>query len=350
MKNINNISIVATTYKGQENTVLQILNLNRPENQTLEYLDWRYLGEKSPIPPVIFWVLNEKGAPVGMSALIYRAYWCNGVKQYVGIRGDTSVNKSLRGQGIGKRLLGEILEHINKSEIKEAFSLANEGSHRASKAAGWMIGETFSPFVLLINPSKKIEEKIKSQMLSQLLGRLYFLKHMLKTLSKNDCRLQLIHVDSFDNDFNTFWNNYNKDEIFLRDRSIPTLEWRYLKHPHKTYEICKIHYDNVMVGFFIYHVVNENGINICHVVDFIVTQYSLIEVIALKFSRYLYKKFLRLYSVRLPLNDSNLYGPELKKAGFFKRAPDGVITKIFSNTEYWPKDVRWNITLGDKDI
>lgn len=346
----NNIEFLTTGFKGFEDDVLELFNLNRPVPATKKDLEWRYLGEKSPVDPIIFWVVDNNGKKVGMSSLILRAYWINGEKYFIPVRADTSVNKSLRGKGVGKKLLMEQKRYLEKSDFPVGFALSTPLTLHVGKAAGWLSDDLVIPYVMGIEPSNKIEEKLKNKTLSKIIGKIYYLFYLLKIKINNDSQIAIKKADEFDEAFDIFWNGYNKKGKFTRDRNRKILEWRYLKHPTLKYEICKIFYNEKMIGYLIYNMEQAGWMVVCSIYDFVITETNLVKPAILQFSRYIKDNYPRLSSIRIHLNEKNEYNFMLKKTGFHKRQATGAVVKYIKSGINIPGPECWNINLGDKDI
>ncbi len=340
------VSFSVTTYEGHEKEVLEILNRNRPEKFSVKYLNWRYLGEKSPIPPIVFWIHSEDGTRIGMSALIFRSYWVNDKRHYFAISGDTSISKECRGKGAGKKLFKFKTAYIKDKRYTCAFGIGTPAAVRVVSHAGWETVDNLSPYVYLINISGKIYKVIKNKSLAKIIEYLYVLCSKTKLFLLKNSSYNLIAVEDFDDSFDSFWVELDKKNIVLRDRSSAILRWRYSTHPFEKISTYKIIRNQKFVGYIIWKQLN----NMVIIYDLIVIEKDHIKPSLRLFIKEILK-IKEIESIRIPLiNVNHPYASKLIKTGFIKRSDEGVF-QIYSPTnteEYISK--KWFVSNVDKDI
>ncbi|MBL6992775.1 GNAT family N-acetyltransferase [Desulfobacula sp.] len=345
LNNDDEISFSITPYIGYEREIKKILDENRDEEFTHEYLDWRYLGEESPIPPLIFWVYLSKGPCIGMSALIFRAYWKNNKKIYLAVSGDTSISKDYRGKGIGKKLFKYITVFLEKNK-NYGFGIGTPVVTSILSSIGWKKVDKLYSYVYLIDSSEKINEKINHKSLSKVLGYFYSIFCKVKLSFFNTSAYQLKKVHNFDHDFEMFWENFDKTGIILRDRSLPILEWRYLKHPRHTFTTLKFFKHNTFIGFLIYRTDDNYNITIY---DVLVNRDESAMVLSL-FIKYFFKKKKSHKLEMILINETHFLSGMLQKVGFFMRTEDIFLQMLTPDglKEIYSSSIL--VTQGDKDI
>lgn len=343
---IDPVSFSVTAYSGFEDEVLNLRNRNRAKPRTREYLDWRYLGQKTIIPPVIFWVYSDK-RPVGMAGLIFRPYWINGEIKYIGVLGDISLDSELRGKGIAKDFFIFINSYLNDNSTSFAFVIPNIPAQKTLSSAGWQIQEKLIRHIFMLNPCEKLLSIIKIKSLSNLISVIYKTLIGLKIRYKAKGNYKMEFVNKLDHSFDTFWNNIRKDKLILNDRSASTLTWRYLDHPYSRCRVVKFIAAGNFIAYLIYYIREDR--KECIIYDILSNHDTNIEAIIWEFLMYV-KKNVEVDMVNLVINQKNRYAAHLGNMGFSKRKGENLfqIYKIVPPDDTAQND--WYITLGDKDV
>jgi GNAT superfamily N-acetyltransferase len=338
------ISFSVTSFEEYQEEILRIRNNNRHWQQTLGYMRWRYRGEVSPYPPVIFWVRLPDGTSVGMAAIIFRPYWVNNKLHYFAVLGDISVDEKMRGKGVGRKFLQFINSYIEKESYFCSLVIPNNAVRKSLEKSGWIVAETFVWYVLFVNPASRIYNLLKSRVLAEVLNSFYhtIMSMRLSRISIDNYKLE--KANTFDKSFDLLWQAYPKWGIILRDRSSVSLRWRYEKHPDRNYEIIKFLYEEKFVGYIIYEIGSEGK---CFIEDILIFEAASIKPIMKLFISEMWKnKNVRVIRVKLNVNHS--YADELEKTGFIKRM-GGDIIQTFTPQAISPVDCKWFLNRGDKD-
>lgn len=334
------------TYNGNEGHILDLLKKNRAEAHDKNYLNWRYLGEKIGISPVIFFVKSNDQKIIGMTSYIFRTYWSGNEKIIMAIGGDTSLNKEFRGTGAAKGLFDLKTSYIREKEDICALGLGTPPVVKLNSKAGYQTGEQLADYTYLIDYVPKLLEILKIRFLSNMLGGLLKRFNKIKINKARTDGYRLFDVDKFDSSFDSFWSDFDKTGLITRDRSILTLRWRYEKHPYIKFNISKIYKNDNFIGYIIYSIDNRNII----VFDLIFQKKAFAkDAIILFIKKNMTRKDVN--SIKIPLlSENHLYIPILKKIGFINRGISGVIQYYCPHKSIDLHNKKWFITLGDKDI
>jgi len=351
----NRFSYSMTGYEGNEENLLRLLNRNRATRQDRNYLDWRYLGEPASPPAILFWVHDEKGKRVGVSSLIFRAYCVDGEPCFFGVRGDTSLEKAFRGQGLGKGLFIYMMKHIDEQEYVCTFGLANEASARASVAAGWTVQDSFLPYVLVIDPADKLFDLCKNRFAAERIGGMYGRFYKRRTRFFRHGEFRTVPAEEFDGSFDETWRRIRDRKGIMRRKDAPTLNWRYARHPQMKFLTKKVLKGHEVVGFAIYRIVRDvdgQGWNVvvCTIYDFCLTEREDVPLALKTLIRDLLDDTPEITSIRINMNEKNPEATGVQKAGFRKRGKDGVLTTYMRSGSIACRSNHWFMTLGDKDI
>ncbi|MBU3193968.1 GNAT family N-acetyltransferase [Clostridium algidicarnis] len=91
----------------------------------------------------------------------------------------------------------------------------------------------------------------------------------------------LIHIiDKFTNDYNKLFLDVSNEYDFIVKRDIEYLNWRFIKNPVNKYYILEYREDNVLKGYSVYKIYNEENVLYSDIVDFLaINKYVFIELI-----------------------------------------------------------------------
>lgn len=343
---MNDYTFSQTPYEGYEEEALYLRNNNRDIPVSRAYMDWRYVGQKSNHPPLIFWASDKRGQRVGMVGMVFRPYWVNGQQFDFAVIGDISLDASLRGKGIAKKLFEYMNAHIIKEKYYTAFVIPNIPAQKSLSSTGWAIEESIVPHVYIVNPWEKINERLKNECISKVLGKTFqmFVNLKFKIISTKGIRIE--NVDSFEEPFDNFWSIFNKKGIIIRERSAEFLSWRFLEHPYNNFKIFKFIKNNQCIGYIIYLMDKKNTTSTIY--DLILLNEYYVKPTISLFVKTLYQAN-NIGSVRISLNQHHPYSDALTKVGFFKRK-DTIVFQSYPK-RHNADDVACNFffTSSDKD-
>ena len=332
-------------YAGNEETILEVRNRNRRVKQSRTYLDWRFTEPKRSQQPLVFLVKASDGKIVGMVAVIWRQYQVRGESIFFPIMGDIALDESHRGQGLATKLFNFIGEYSRQNNSPGLFVMPNEIASRRLASAGWTTLGQLAPYVCVLDSSKKLKKFLRLGLLVNA-GR-FIQQSLLKRVLSFHTRSNILikTVSSFDSDFDTFWKNYPKSKIIVRDRSAATLKWRYSDQPGASYGIQKFYHDNKFVGYAVFDQFTDPGD--CLICEFMVAEQSLFNSCLAQFLKQMMSSA-GILTVRTILIEDGAAARDLKPFGFVKRSP---ITpfQIFNAPPNTLNPDDWFISAGDKD-
>lgn len=339
-------SFSVTGYTGHEDQILEIRNRNRRTKQSREYLDWRYLGETSPTPPTIFWMRENDGPIVAMASLIFRPYAVNGETRYFAVLGDISVNEECRGEGLSRKLFGFMNNHIRKARIPVAFVMPNKAAENALRTAGWTTIGKLVPRIFVARPWEKCKAILKIDALARLVCWGLELWTGAAISFQMQPGLSLQPVETFDQEFQTFWERLPKAGMIMRERSVSALTWRYRKQPDAKFSIGKFYYRGTLVGYVVSSIDEEK--RMCLISDFVVIDWDLFKPCMALFVRRAVQNP-NVVTVRIVFTESSPYARQLWKMGFIPRGPVTAFQAYHTIDSRLMNPGTWFVTAGDKD-
>jgi GNAT superfamily N-acetyltransferase len=345
---IQDCRFLVSGYVESRDEILRLRNANRQIPQNLDYLDWRYQQLQGAPEPVVFWAVSKSGQRVGMASLIFRPYWINGAPKFFAVLGDISLDKALRGIGLGRRLLHFLTNYIDLNFPGiVAFVMPNAAARKSLKAIGWQTVGSLIPHVFLLNPDRKLHKLLKSTWMASRISRLYtraVFQILSRTIQK-ECSLQL--VDQLDESFEVFWRNFPKGNLVLRDRSVESLTWRFLDHPQNQILIARVNRDRELVGYVAFEIAQGDREVLVH--DLIVAKDGDVRsVVALFVLKCL--DFENICTIRMVTSDSHPFEKGLSRFGFVRRKSESVF-QVHTATDSAVNSCNvWVLTWGDKDI
>jgi cellulose synthase/poly-beta-1,6-N-acetylglucosamine synthase-like glycosyltransferase len=305
------LSISVTGYCGYEEEILTVRNRNRKTPQTRANLDWRYQGEQTGLPPLVFWLRDENGDLLAMGALIFRSYLVAGHERFFAVLGDISVEYQHRGKGLSKELYRRINTYIATHNFDCAFVMPVHLAEKGLAATGWRkIGE-LSPFVIVTNPTEKFARILKLKPAAKIFSFLVRTLTRKLVALKLQANVSLCETEEFDDEFESFWQSLPKAGTILRTRNRQLLHWRFRQHSDARYSIYKFHASGNFVGYIVSRSSASDGI--CFIEDFLVAKPDLVQpCMALFLKQALADN--RIKTVRIVLVNPSNYVPKLKRA------------------------------------
>lgn len=342
---IDGIRFAITGYVGQEEDVLQMLNATRPTPRTREFLDWRYLGEGSEKAPRIFWLHAPDGRAIAMAALIFRPYWVRGERRMLAVLGDISVDPAWRGKKLSTQLIQAINTELTAESGSDGLVMANTVGDRSVASAKWETIAQLQLYVCLVNPARRLTKVGISPRVSNLPVRIYqrALGCRLHRLTRDDLSFQ--SVAEFDASFQSFWNDFPKQNLILRDRGLDTLKWRY-RQPGLRCSIGKFFHRDRFIGYVVHQMPDTTGF--CPVLDFLVAQPELARPCLALFLQHALRQP-EIASVHLVLGGEATLAAHPEALGFFRRSAGGVLRSYPRRVTNWSTKAAWYVTSGDKD-
>lgn len=281
-----------------------------------------------------------------MISIIYRSYYVDGKKQYFAIRGDASINKEYRGQGIGKLMYSYLSKYMDNSYCPCSIGLPNPKAAAAAQSVGYKNIDDFIPLTYLFDVRNKLKIE-ENTVFSNLIGTSvrYFQKLRLGLKRTNNITYEFTSI--VDSSFHKLWELLPKDNSVLRDRSRETLIWRYQKHPTQKFVFFKLKVSNELVGYFVFH---QKKSCVIYVYDIILIKHELLKPSISLFLKTMMKTFKKVESIRIYMNEKHPYYKAFLAMGFIKRERESAVVAHFNHSNFPENKMSWYVTLGDKDI
>ena len=338
-------SCIVTEYAGNEQEVLRLRNATRANPETREYVDWRYQTPPGAPHPKVFWLVSASGERVGMASLIFRPYWRHGLPVHVAVLGDISVAQSLRGRGLGQRLLRFTTEYLKEHcSDCHGFVLPTEAARRSLAAVGWSPAGELIPHVLAIDPAPQLRAVLRSVWLTQRVCQIYrsLARVLLRRHLLRDGTLQF--VSEPDEAVGELWRSSRKDGRVMRDLSVRTLMWRYATHPRTKFTFAKLMRGGELHAFMVLTLDAQS--RACSIYDVLAKSTTDLScILALYALEAMGARDVR--TLRISVDNNHPYRRSIRRLGFVPRPPGAPVQEHpCCAAERTP----WSITSGDKDV
>ena len=312
---------------------------------TRRWLDWRYAQTPGVAAPRVFWIRYGDQPPVGMASLIFRRYWVNGEPRDVAVLGDISLSKKLRGQGLGRELMDFIGRHLSSWPQHAAFAIPASAEEGALTGTGWTTAGVLVPHVFMVDPTEKLSHVLPRPWLARGVSAVF--KRVVATALRlsNTRKLWLQFVDDVDETFDTFWRQFPKRNVILRDMSQEALRWRYMRHPETHFRIAKLMSGEGLEGYMVFEVGRRDPT--CRIRDVMVKRPQDVRRMLTLFAQH-FQTMGSLKTIRLVIADGHPYARNLWTAGFVKRPPQVVFQVRSAGGAF--HQCAWHITSGDQDV
>jgi L-amino acid N-acyltransferase YncA len=235
----------------------------------MQYWTWKY--SKNPHGSPIIWVTEDKGRIVG-------CYILNPVRLRIGqvlLNGaqsvDAAVDKAYRGGGIFKKLAVAAITQAAKEEVNIIYAFPTEISYKGQVRIGYhpmfIIPKMFRVFRIGSLLERKI--RLSGSFFQKALGTMDVFQRINKKKisieSNHEIKVRVIR--DFDSRFEVFWKEICKENnSVLVERNLAYLNWRYIKHPEKSYTTYVCERNGEVVGYVVVNVeknasIERDGIN-----------------------------------------------------------------------------------------
>ncbi|WP_216456127.1 GNAT family N-acetyltransferase [Clostridium simiarum] len=234
---------------GDEYRILELFNEVFKKEMKLEYWTWRY-NRSSKRYINLMW---DDKILAGHYAVFPIKIKYNGSFIESGFSMTTMTSNNYKKLGIFKTLANQLyLDSYN--ELKIIWGFPNNNSlHGFIKYLEW--NNLFDVNMLRID-IELIEQELKNK---------YNFIHM---------------IDKFTNDYNELFSAISNKYDFIVKRDADYLNWRFIKNPENKYYILEYREDNVLKGYSVYKIYEEENILYSDIVDFLaINKYVFIELI-----------------------------------------------------------------------
>jgi hypothetical protein len=319
-------------------------NQGRDTPRTREYLDWRYHEPGGAPEPEVFW-LESAGQAVGMASVVYRRYWVDARALYLAVLGDITLNPGLRGRGLGQKLLRSVTSQLGTSgRSTYGFVIPTAAARRSLTAVGWQDRGRLTTYVLPLDPSARLRADLRDSALAQLFSRAWqtTLAGFLKFRTRAGDRL-VVQTEP-DDSFHAIWEQVEKRDAVMRDRSLATCVWRYVEHPHVRFQFVRFFRGERLAGYLVFEPGDlQSGWTIY---DLLLSRQADLGALLALFVRECAAGAAS--QLRVTLAETHPYRKQLAAIGFIRRDSSTLWQIHWGASSPGPRC--WWMTSGDKDI
>jgi len=336
-------------YDKCKHDLISFRNSNRETNRDELYFDWRYLGRKTEIKPVVVWAEDAKGEKVGSMSIVPHRYLADNSACLLGILGDISVDERCRGRGIAKQMLNFLPEIREIKKFSGCLVLPNVEAARPLEKTGWTTVSRLERYVKFLDVEQRLKSKLGSKAVRASFS--FPLNYMLSVLSFESLPIRTLGykaelADGFDSRFDALWKGLQKHDMVIGFRDSEYLNWRYARHPLVKYKIYTLVKNSILRGYIVFHYEGTT----CYIDDFMSTDEKHCQVRLMSYFLRFIKGVKSLSSVVLQSNKNDLSLVAPLRFGFFKRRDYQKLMLNFNDASLSANGSKWYLTAGDKDV
>lgn len=230
--------------------LLDLLKSSYDGWHSMEYWTWKY--KQNPHGHPLIWVAEDKRKIVG-------CYILNPVKIRLGRISilcaqsvDAAVDTACRGQGIFKRLARNTITQASQEGIVVTFAFPTEIAYKGQVRIGYRPMFIIPKIYKILNAHRLLEEQHNRFSL----GKASNILRLYEKVSKRRVRLMsnktltVKRINHFDSRFEVFWKRTCEGNTnVLIERNMAYLNWRYFKHPEKSYIVYVCEDDGEVIGY-----------------------------------------------------------------------------------------------------
>lgn len=319
---------------------------------------WRWLFMDAPAGKGYTWFADHDGFLAGQYTIVPVDMQILGRRVRTTQSVDTMTHSKYRKQGIFLALARDVYEEAKNDNVVLVYGFPNENSHPGFIKHLEFI--TLTNAKTLLRPVKiddAITAKLKIPVISSVLGyisRLFYdLIYPIKSGNTADVEIKSASrfPDESDKLFDTISGNF--PNLVVRDTRF--LNWRYVDHPKKEYEILLAYRGGTLSGYCVTGMMERRGLQVGCIMDIFAdpSDSKTISLLIGNAVKAMYKK--NMTAVTCMINDSSPFVKYLKRAGFrFSVRDFPYIIRVLHPEEVDLEKLRdmskWHITFGDADF
>ena len=261
---------------GNERDMEGILSLRRivfgeMEEDKLDPRFWRWEFTEGPDGKAFTYVIEDGERVVGHFADLPRRFSLRGKVVLGTVSIDLMVHPDFRRRGFFLKMGRYAAECVRKNQgsFMASFPIRRETINGFARL-GWKAVSRLPVLVYPIRFSNIVNHYLPFRFLSFLIGAMARLLHLFLYGSMEGKRIEGVEVDEvsqWDDRFDQFWEKARSLYPIMGVRSQPYFEWRYFRHPTRTYVVYRAMKREEMRGYVIMRKVDLLGFNSAVIVD-----------------------------------------------------------------------------------
>ena len=344
----------ANVLKDRE-IMVEILKKNRSrENYSYEdRYDWIYL--RNPDGNAIPWIIwnQEKGIPVGFTAVFPRRVLVDGKEQLCWNCGDFSIETRYRSLGVAIQLRTEAKRGVENGKVDFLYAHPNDRMAIVHLKAGHVRLGYMQRYALPLRIDNYFNTRFKNETLSKIMAlpaNLLLNMNLLFRKQRYGLNYMLHSIPKFESKHTDIFYEFAKKFRIIGIRDRIYLKWKYLDNPNYQYSLIDFYHRDKFVGYVLFS--NKNSV--ISIVEFIVYPEEFVYDALVLFIKLVRKTFPGVSSISTVTFENNYIIPFLKKLNFQYRndATSSVIT--YANPDSHLEDLiynkdSWFMSIGDRD-
>lgn len=234
--------------QGDETQIQQLYTKVFHKVRSHEMWKWKFLDHPTSINPFIL-VFEEEGKILGHISLWVATVFINGEESYIGLRIDTMVDPDARGKGIYRKLNESLLEKAKERGIKLLYGFPAEKAKAILLATTNGVHVTdITRYMMVVNP-RPLGEAILP-----FLKLFRFMTGVMKRKIKPVKLPRGFHIEKIthsDERFDQLASDLGHLKPIMLKRDAAYLNWRYVNHPEKEYEMLALTKDGTLKGYVV---------------------------------------------------------------------------------------------------
>ncbi|KGP92417.1 hypothetical protein N780_13515 [Pontibacillus chungwhensis BH030062] len=335
---------IRTYQPGDEPKIQALFTKVFHKERSNEEWEWKFLQHPNAHNP---WILlfEEEGEVLGHISLWIADAWIDGKQRTVGLRVDTMVDPDARGKGIYKKLNEKLLEEATEQGIDFLYGFPAEKAKELFLRYTGATHLTDMPrYVLMQRPVALLSSKLTPLKLFKMLDA-PISKWQTRKLKPHGGTIE--DVSEFDQAFDQLAEDTKHQAKAHLIRNAEYLNWRYTKHPEKTYKTFAYYKEETLRGYLTYSIEQKPDYTNGFIIDWLAREEEDWDIL-LKEAAQRLKEVDVIQTWSLKATSS---AKALEKHGFIhKDSPMPLVGKdIAHDTAHLHNDEAWYITPGDID-
>lgn len=242
---------------------------------SMDLFQWKVIDNY--IQEGIINIIKDNGKIVAITSVTPKMLYSDGEKILVGEIGDTYTDSSYQRQGMFTAVGNTSTQDALSKKMRLIYGTPNEQA-----LPGWLKKANYSvinklnvdALTLPLRPQPSILKGILwpiGIVSGYVLGMFLLLFFGIKKLQLINCKYTIEKNFGPTEGWDDLWESVSKKYSFILDRSRSAIVWRYVKNPNK-YLFYNLKLGQIIVGYLILRIVNNNGIIRYVISDFLMRQ------------------------------------------------------------------------------